>query len=347
MLTEQQIKKIKEHLEKSQNPIFFFDNDPDGLCSFLLLKRHFEKGKGVPIKSSPNLSKEYFRKVQELKADYIFILDKPSVSKEFFEEAQKINIPIVWIDHHPIELKIPDFVDYYNPLQSDEKTNEPVTALCYQITKNKRDLWVAVVGCISDRYTPEFYQDFKKENPDLSIESKDASEIYYTSPIGNITKILEFGLKDKTTNVIKMIKYLTKIKTPNEIIEENKENCIMHKRYREINKKYEKILEKAKKQKGEKLIFFKYSGNMSISSELSSELQFLYPEKIIFVAYLDNSKKKVNLSGRGEKVREITIKALENLEDATGGGHEKAVGAKIKIEDIDKFEKKLKEIIKE
>jgi single-stranded DNA-specific DHH superfamily exonuclease len=39
MLNDKQIDEIREHLEKAQNPLFFFDNDDDGLCSFLLLQR--------------------------------------------------------------------------------------------------------------------------------------------------------------------------------------------------------------------------------------------------------------------------------------------------------------------
>jgi len=66
MLTKNQIIQIKEHLEKAQNPLFFFDNDQDGLCSFLLLQRFIERGKGVPVRSFPGLTKEYFRKVNEL-----------------------------------------------------------------------------------------------------------------------------------------------------------------------------------------------------------------------------------------------------------------------------------------
>ena len=73
MLTEKQVKEIHEHLEKAQNPIFFFDNDPDGLCSFLLLQRYIERGKGVAIKSFPSLDASYCRKVEELNADYVFI----------------------------------------------------------------------------------------------------------------------------------------------------------------------------------------------------------------------------------------------------------------------------------
>ena len=49
MLTNKQIEEIKEHLEKAQNPLFFYDNDADGLCSFLLLRRYLGRGKGVGV----------------------------------------------------------------------------------------------------------------------------------------------------------------------------------------------------------------------------------------------------------------------------------------------------------
>src|SRR4030042_1239929 len=114
MLTKKQISEIREHLEKAQNPIFFFDNDPDGLCSALILRRYLGRGKCVAIKSFPEMSEEYFRKVSELNADYIFILDKPVVSPAFFEQVKNFNIPIVWIDHHKTDQTIvPNFVHYY------------------------------------------------------------------------------------------------------------------------------------------------------------------------------------------------------------------------------------------
>ena len=122
MLTKKQIDEIRQHLDKAQNPVFFFDNDPDGLCSFLLLQRYIERGKGVPIKSFPELTEDYFRKVNELNADYIFILDKPVVSQEFFKRVEEINMPIVWIDHHTIDKKqIPDFVKIYLRVQDSHR----------------------------------------------------------------------------------------------------------------------------------------------------------------------------------------------------------------------------------
>ena len=71
MLTKSQITEIKEHLNNAQDPLFFFHNDQDGLCSFLLLQRFIERGKGFPIKVVP-MEKDYMRKINELNPDYVF-----------------------------------------------------------------------------------------------------------------------------------------------------------------------------------------------------------------------------------------------------------------------------------
>jgi len=40
------------------------------------------------------------------------------------------------------------------------------------------DIWLALVGCVSDRFVPDFIDNFKKEYPDLIIDSDDAFDIY-------------------------------------------------------------------------------------------------------------------------------------------------------------------------
>ncbi len=343
MLTKKQIKEIKQHLEKAQNPVFFFDNDPDGLCSFLLLQRYIGRGKGIAIKSFPELNAEYFRRVSELNADYIFILDKPLVSKEFFDEVRNFNVPVVWIDHHNVTAYVPDFVHYYNTVLNKSKKNEPVTYLCYQITNKKEDLWLAVSGCIFDRYVPDFYPEFSKAYPELAIKSKDAFDIFYKSQIGKITKIFCFALKDRISNVVKMIRFLTAVKSPHDVLEETSKNHEMHLRFKQIYKKYEKLLKKAESIADGKLLFFQYAGDLSISADLSNELSYLFPEKIIVVVYIRGIKG--NISVRGKKVRDKVIKAIEGLEGATAGGHEDAVGAQVRIEDLEKFRERLEELI--
>ncbi len=344
MLSQKQIDEIREHLEKAQNPVFFFDNDADGLCSFLLLQRFIGRGRGVPIKSFPEMTVDYFRKVTELNADYIFILDKHAVSEEFFKEVEQINLPVIWIDHHKTNTKIPKFVNYYNPLINAPDSYIPVTFICYKIVQKKEDLWIAVAGCIYDGVVPDFYPEFEKKFPEVSIKSDKAFEIYFKSGIGKITQIFNFALKDKITNVVNMLKFLMKANSPNDVLEENSRNHIMHERFNQIKKRYDPLIKKAKiigKNSG-KILFFQYSGDMSISADIARELAYLFPEKIIIVAYI--SGEKVNISVRGKNSREKILKFIDGLEGATGGGHEEAVGIKISKNDLEKFRERLKEI---
>ena len=346
MLTKKQVQEIKKHLERAQNPLFLFDNDLDGLCSFLLLRRYLDRGKGFPIKSAPDLTKEYLRKVHELNPDYIFILDKPRVSEDFFEEVEKINLPVVWIDHHQSEReKIPFFVNYYNPLYNRTKKNEPVTALCYQITNRKEDRWIALIGSIADKFLPDFYPEFRKENKELTIDSKDSSEIYYNSEIGEIARMLSFSLMDRTTNVINTLKFLMRVKSPYDVLEENNSTSSIHKRAKELYEKYKKLIEKAKKEAEEsgKFLFFKYGSDISMSADIANRLIYLFPEKVIAVVRINDSRASCSI--RGKNIRGKVVKAIENIEGATGGGHENAVGAQMRSGNVEEFEKILREMV--
>jgi single-stranded DNA-specific DHH superfamily exonuclease len=347
MLTKKQVSEIKEHLERAQRPIFFFDNDPDGLCSFLLLQRYIGRGKGVSIKSFPELIEDDFRKVHELNADYIFILDKPLVSKSFFDQAEKFNIPIVWIDHHVIDKKdVPDFVNYYNPVFNKKKSEEPVTALCYQVTERKEDLWLAVAGSISDHFVPDFYKDFEKKYPEFKVKEKTPFGILYNSPIGKIIMILSFGLKDRTTNVVNMAKFLIGAKSPYDVLEENKKNKSFHERYKTLNSKYQHLLEKAVSARNfeSKILFFKYAGDFSVSRDLSNELSYKFSEKIIVVIYVRGLK--ANISMRGENVKDLFLKSIKDFENATGGGHRNAVGGQMQVKDVEEFRERLEGLVK-
>ncbi len=344
MLTSKQIKEIREHLDKAQNPLFLYDNDADGLCSFLLLRRFSGKGKGVAIKSYPSLDKKYFKKAEELGSDYIFILDKPVVSDDFWKEVEQYNIPVVWIDHHELQSDVPDGVEYYNPIYNKEKTNEPVTDLCYNIVKQKNDLWLAVVGCIADGFVPKYYVDFLEKYPDLGIDTKSSLEILYKSQIGEIAKMFGAGLKDRISNVVKMSNFLIKVKSPYEVLEETPVNSSMHERYNFLNKKYKKFIEKATEERSSgKLLFFKYGGGMSISADLANELTYLFPDKIVVVVYVNGFK--ANVSGRGVGVREFVLDALHNLKNASGGGHKNAVGAQVSVDDLGVFQERLEKLI--
>jgi len=343
MISEDQIIEIRNVLESCSNPLFLFDNDVDGFCSFLLLSRAFLKGKGVAVKTFPDLDESYFRKIKEFNSDCVFILDKPKVSKDFFERVFEVNIPVYWIDHHLVEnFSKPSFVNYFNSYK------EPVTAICYEIVKFRslNDFWINLLGCIGDRFLPLGYDKFLEYYPDLGVFGSDAFKIYYESTIGKIAMALNFSLKDKVSNVMRVIKFMNSVQTPYEVVEEmNKQNGIF-KRYDEIKKKYDKLFSLAcEKVKNSKLIFFCYGGSLSISSDLANELSYKFPEKFVVVGY--KTSNKVNISARGKNAKNIILSAISNLENSTGGGHEEAVGAKILSKDLDIFKKKILENLRD
>lgn len=343
MLTEKQLIEIREHLENAKNPIFFFDNDPDGLCSFLILQRYIGRGRGVAIKSLPGLDKTYFKKVEEFNSDYIFVLDKPLIDKEFLELVEKSKIPLVHIDHHNVE-KTP-IKNYYNTFYTSGKT-EPVSYLCYKIAGRKEDNWISAMGCITDAFLPDFIEEVVNKNPELfGFKYKTAFDILYNTKFGEISMIISFGLRDKTSNVVSMMKFLMKANSIYDLIEENPKTASFLKRFKEIDEKYKRILKKAEDSIEEDLIWYSYAGDMSINSYISNELFYRYPHKVIVVIY--GKSDIVNISLRWEKnIRLATVNALQGIEGATGGGHEHATGARVPKDKLMEFKEKLLEEVK-
>src|SRR3989339_1219520 len=243
MLSQEQIQEIRELLNRSQNPLFFFDNDLDGLTSFLLLRRFSGKGKGVAIKSFPELNQTYSRKLTELNPDYVFILDKPLVAEDFIKECIEKNIIVVWIDHHPRPFKedhpIYKNVQYFNPLLNEKPTNEPVSYWSYKIANKKEDKWISMLGCISDWFIPDFANEIAEEYPDLfpKLNKDQQAKALYETEMGKLAKMLSFALKDRTSNVLKMLKYLTMIKVPQELLEKNSKNSSIFQRFKQIDRK--------------------------------------------------------------------------------------------------------------
>ena len=165
MLTEKHYKQIKEELDNCKNPLFFFDDDPDGLCAFLLLYRYLKEGHGFVVKTHPNLDVRSAPKIEQYDADKVFVLDVAVLDQEFIDACK---VPLIWIDHHgPIDVT---GIKYFNPRLIKKDSNIPTTYLCYKVVQ--QDLWIAALGCIADYYLPDFIDEFRKKYPDLLNDKK-------------------------------------------------------------------------------------------------------------------------------------------------------------------------------
>ena len=342
-LSEKQANEIKEELDSCKNPLFFFDDDQDGLSAFLLLYRYKREGHGIVVKTSSKIGGVFSAKVKEYNPDKVFILDIAEVAQEFIDE---IKVPVVWIDHHgPFKRHN---VKYFNPRVSKPDDNFPTSFLCYQAVG--QDLWIASLGCVADWFIPPFIKKFRKQYTELvDGDYNHPGDIIFNTDLGKLIRIFSFILKGKHSDVMKSVKILTRIKEPSEILNQQTERGkFIYKRYQHINDMYvpllKEVIETAEKTEG-KIIVYKYNEDKtSFTSDLSNEAVYKFPDKVIIIARERGDEMKCSLRGANVLLPERLQKALAGLE-GYGGGHEHACGLNIKTRDFDEFVRRFEEMV--
>jgi len=338
MLTDKEIKEIREELLHCKRPLFFFHDDPDGLASFLLLYRYIKEGNGIIVKTYPELGTVFLKKVEEYTPDKIFILDKPQVSQEFIDNA---NTLIIYIDHHgPYDMQN---CKYFNPRIKDPEDNTPVSYICYKVVK--QDLWIAMIGIVGDWQMPVFSKEFSKKYPDLLPKNITKPEkVLFSTHLGLLTRIFSFILKGKNKEAMKCVKILTRIKDPYEILNQNTaQGKYIYEKFEKVNTEYQKLLKESVKKVGKQkfLIYIYKNTSMSFTSDLSNELLYKYPDKFIIVGREKSGEIKMSLRSSKIQIPQLIEQALQGLQ-GYGGGHEYACGVNIKQEDYLIFLERLK-----
>ncbi len=342
MLTDNEIKFIKEELSTAKNPLFFYDDDPDGACSFILLYKINREGRGIIVKAAPKLDQRFFHKVEENKPDKIFVLDVPLVEQEFVD---KVKLPFFWIDHHgPSKL---ENIHYFNPLLKDPHSYIPTTSMAYQLNNNPEDLWIATVGCLADWHMPYFIDKFIEKYPHLLPEKKDLNDAVYHQPIGKLVRIFSFILKGSISEVNKSVKILTRINSPEEILnQETPQGKFIYRRFEKINQKYGLLLKEARKSisRSKLLLFYYTEKESSFTADLANELSNLYPQKVVLIARRKGGEMKCSIRAKFN-IRDALEKALVGI-NGYGGGHECACGSAVKEESWEQFLQNFKNEIK-
>ncbi len=332
MWTPKHAQQLREELESCKNPLFFYDDDPDGVCGFLLLYRFLREGRGIIVKTTPKLDAKFLQKVEEYAPDKIFALDIPIVEQEFIDGAK---VPVVWVDHHPPLQRAK--VKYFNPRINDEHAYVPTTTMCYSAVK--QDIWIGMVGSIADWHIPDFAGEFAELFPALFDPAITSPEVArFDTKVGEMAKIFSFLLKGQTGDVKQCIKVLTRIETPHELLEEQTPaGKYLMRRFRKINEKYQELLQDAlAQQKDDDFFLYTYSEDKwSFTSDLATELLHQNKNKVVIVARERSGEFKCSLRGR-IPVSALLQKALVGIE-GYGGGHEVACGASIKAEDFGRF----------
>ncbi len=332
MIPEDQIKEFRKALSESAHPIIYFDDDPDGLSSFLQFYKFNREARGVIYKAAGPLDERFLKKIKTYHADKVFIVDVAEVSQEFLDKSGETY----WLDHHaPLNRKN---VKYYNPMiQSKGKDNRPASYWAHKITQD--NLWICMVGCVGDWFLPEDLKDrFSEKYPDLLPKKINTPEdALFTTQLGKLAKVFSFVMKGRTKDAMTCVKILTRIDDPYEILEQKtSQGKYVWKKYQKINKEYQEIKNSVKVTKDSLLLFRYDEDKMALTSDLSNEILYENPDKFIIIARMKSGEFKCSLRSTKYEVLPILEKALKKV-NGSGGGHTHACGANVVEEDFDKF----------
>lgn len=356
VVPEPELQKARDMLQAAARPLFLYDNDCDGVSSFVLGYQFCKEGRGVPVKPSPYITEDYVRRLAEYSPDLVVILDIGNVSEDFLSQTQT---PVLWIDHHePQEIakRFPN-VHYINPRKWDDNNNLPTIFWMYQITK--LNLWLAVVGIVADWHLPpeELLCEFRKHYADLLPEKFETQEdLYLDTPIGLLIRILQFNFKGSTNDVRKSVLTLTRITSAYEILKKTTpRGRFLWKKYAKLEAMYGRHMldaNKAAEEPGNILLYAYYDGGTTFTSDLSNELLIRYSEKVIIVARKHDEKYKCSLRSKHIEIADLLAEALKGIH-GHGGGHKHACGAVIPEDEWDQFygvfsklvDKRIKEVL--
>ena len=338
MLSQASLDDLRSRLEGASSPVFLFDNDADGLCSFLLARRALGKGKGIPVRSYPELDVGYMEQALILGADLVVVLDKPFISEKSIQFLHERSVPLLVVDHHVVPKKYSEeltraFTEY-NPalLSGIQNSAEPVSYLMYRALGRKEDMWLMIAGCIADHYLPLEWAQFTLQFPSLSGEVKGPFEAYYATRIGQLAQFLNFGLKDSISHVNLLFTFLSACTEPTQVLGDEAPLSFRDKVHT-LSGELDRLVDEQKILGN--LIVVHYGGATSMSADVANKLSYLHPGKYILVAYRKGSV--TNLSLRGIGVKNLFESIFPFFPGLMGGGHEDAVGGRIVSASIDSF----------
>jgi single-stranded DNA-specific DHH superfamily exonuclease len=335
------LEKARAMLQAAARPLIFHDDDPDGTCAFVMCYQFCKEGKSVVIKTSPVLTADYYRKVDEYAPDLVVVLDKPKIDNDFLA---MVKTPLLWIDHHEPQVETTQHypnVLYLNPRLWNDEDNRPTSYWTYQITKT--NLWLATVGAVADWHIPDYISDFQKAYPDLLPASySTVADLYLDTPIAKLIRIIQFNLKGRASEARKSILTLTRVESPYEILHQTTaRGRFLYRKYETLAAGYEHVLEEAKAAAAatpeERILLYLYTDDtMTFTGELSNELLIRYPGRIILVGRKHDGYVKCSARSKELELPTIVTAALRGR-DGYGGGHKNACGIVVAQKDWDAF----------
>jgi len=333
-ISEQELKLFHTLLTQASRPLIFYDDDADGLSSYLLVHHANKDAIGVRCGRGPEVDAEFARKISENQPDLVVILDKPRVSEEFFSSY---NTPTLWLDHHDPAAYTPrGHVTYFNPRVHNDTDDRPTSYWVYRALGGPS--WIAAVGTTAD-WHDDLLEEMRIRHPKLVNGARSVKKALYNSPLGEIVRMFNFSLKGSSKHVQGCVNTLKKINDPQELIDASTpRGRFIHKHVKPILSEYADQLRQAQQTRAQQGVYVHVFGPQrnSLIAEVANELLVTRKTPIIIVGRRIDGEVKFSMRSHARNLPPIVAQALENVE-GYGGGHTEACGGSIAERDWEQF----------
>ena len=128
---EKAAKRIAEAIVKKQKVAIIGDYDVDGATSSSVLRLYLESVGIEPEIHNPERDEGYgpsrqaFDEFAALGAELVITVDCGTTAFDVFDYAGSLNIPVIVLDHHEAEVRLPEVYAVVNPKRLDESDDYP------------------------------------------------------------------------------------------------------------------------------------------------------------------------------------------------------------------------------
>lgn len=356
---------LLKSINEKKKIVIYGDYDVDGICSVAILKRMFhllgtEVGYYIPnrYKDGYGVTIEKVDEIVNKNYDILICIDNGINAIEAINHAKNKNLTVIVLDHHELNGLLP-ICDYYlHPqLSNFSDYNMCASSIAYFLSiallssEDDKCAILAGIATLSDvmplvnqnklivKNAIRLLNEHKYPNIDLLIDESEYTETILTMSV--IPKLNSVGriLKDNRVNLL--IKFL---------FEENKEKSLEFVKFvLQCNQTRKSISDEcfnnAKIDSNNKIIVYENQNLIEgVCGIVASRFVNTYNVPAIVFAKSDDEK---HYKGSARSVEGINIiEIISKLNYLVNyGGHPKAAGLTIKIEDFDKFSCDLNKLI--
>lgn len=365
--------RVLQYAFKEEAACLLFHDDADGCCAAAifetLLQQQTSHGfleVSSPENHSVELTSRLYRRLLELKPKFIISVDLAFTDsiKKIKSLLDEINAQMLIYDHHLQSKNVnwPKRCIHINPFNFN-LGNKPAACFSYAVYKHftRKDdaCWVAACGVIADHRTEEcseLIEQVKRNYPYLyphTIISQHAAE---NTPLMKIAHLVNAGYQHSNHEGAKIafeaLQESLQANQPRTLLQSKTEKAKLIHRFREeVNRELRRYIDnfnsEAEHHRDLKITFYSIKPEFNITSQIASELVDDFPDTIIAVISPEtNHRLKVSLRKGVRRTTNLSLLAevtVQNLNAATGGGHQDAAGSSFRKEDLNVWKEKVLE----